>query len=578
MLKFLIATTIWKRPEVFEMFVKNNKKYADILAVGSEGAISRDLANNLGVFYSEVPNRPFGRKLNERIKWFLKNKQYTHIILLGSDDIISDNIFLAIKKHAEIYDLISWKDLYFYDLKSENIFYCNGYKKGRDGEPFAPGRCISRGLIEQLGEELWDNDINSTPDKNIWINKLKDIKNQIQLSCKDFDGYIIDIKTSENNTPYEVMKNATLSRNPSMAEKKEILNIINPLKIKTKKFFLQNPTNRTKILSQKEVDHLINQNEILDKKYNLNIKKFKSFKTKPECYANMNIIDAFNIYKNCKKHEIFLEDQNLSKITLSVGIPLFRAQDIAWVALESLANQINIDFNWELIIIEESFEHPYGLENILLYSERLKTKGCKRIVYMSLNEWLPLSAKWFFLIKECSNSSKIFAMNSADIYCSRVRLSYQHKILTTTDKNWYKIMGNMVYDIGEDILIKIDLDKSRNDTCCAAMRMELARKLPLACIKANVDSWRYKTLEQGNISSYLDYSTEMMNETININGINNLSLKRTEKIKQINKEKFKNLLLIKNYLPKYICLKLFQTKNKILLHNLNIKKSNIKLK
>lgn len=224
--KFLIATTMWKRPEVFKVFVQNNKKYADILTVGSEGSKSRNLAEGLGCIYLEAPNEPLGRKFNYRTRWFAKSK-YTHIILLGSDDIISDSIFNKIKQEANNYDLISWKDLYFYNLETGEGYYSYGYSNHRKGEPLAPGRCISKNAVINLGVDLWPNGLKKHPDGKLWRNKLSTINKKIVFSCKENSGYIIDIKSKDSISSFDLMKTTMKTRQLNDKEISDIRSMIN---------------------------------------------------------------------------------------------------------------------------------------------------------------------------------------------------------------------------------------------------------------------------------------------------------------------------------------------------------------
>ena len=50
-------------------------------------------------------------------------------------------------------------------------------------------------------------------------------------------------------------------------------------------------------------------------------------------------------------------------IELTVGLPMFRSEKIAHLAFESLCNQKNIDFEWELLIMEES-EERFGPDRV----------------------------------------------------------------------------------------------------------------------------------------------------------------------------------------------------------------------
>lgn len=216
---FLIATTIWGREDVFRKFVSNNQKYGDILVIGSEGAKSRKLAEELGCFYVEKPNSPLGAKFNERIKWFNSHKIYSNIILLGSDNLISDEIYHKLSEHASEADLVSWKDIYFYDIIEDRFAYSSGYGARRKGEPYAPGRCLSRGLVKTLGHTLWSNGITSSPDRNLW-EKLSKVKNQMVISCKDIGGVIIDIKSGENINSFDQI--SVLFDNVDISKKEKV--------------------------------------------------------------------------------------------------------------------------------------------------------------------------------------------------------------------------------------------------------------------------------------------------------------------------------------------------------------------
>ena len=225
--KILIATVFWKRHDILKMFCKNNGKFADILAVGSEKNKSRSLAKSLGCHYYEAKNRPLAAKFDARIKWFMARPEYSHILLLGSDDLICKRTFDRIDKERLNYDLISWKDIYFYHLKSESGIYSCGYRSKRSGEPFAPGRCISRRYLESIGGTLWPHHRAGGPDKSAWNTKLKFCKNQTILSLKENDSIIVDIKTEENITSIEAIGGVTNSNPISDDEKRRIRRMIN---------------------------------------------------------------------------------------------------------------------------------------------------------------------------------------------------------------------------------------------------------------------------------------------------------------------------------------------------------------
>jgi hypothetical protein len=226
--KFLIATAAWQRPEVLKIFLDVNSKYCDILCVKSPNDKSlTGFTNTEKITFIDFPNKPLGKKLNKRIEWFLKHKEYTHIIFLGSDDIISQEIFDTINLYSKKYDLISWSDIYYYDLITSKTLYSVGYTNHRKGEPLAPGRCVSRPLLEKLGN-LWSDDLEKFPDINAWQNKLSKVKNQVILSCKEKNGFIIDIKSKNNLNSFN--KVISVKDNKRPVSSKDTLRIVNLIK------------------------------------------------------------------------------------------------------------------------------------------------------------------------------------------------------------------------------------------------------------------------------------------------------------------------------------------------------------
>jgi len=205
--KFLVATVFWKRYDLFKMFVRHHQRMGlDILVIGSEGEKSKKFCEDLGCIYIEHPNQPLALKFNRRIKFFMEQDEYSHLILLGSDDFIDDVVLEKIKELSNTYDVISWTDIYYHNLTNGNSMYSNGYKgTQRQGEPLAPGRCISKKVVKELDGKLWTVNGPSTPDANVWY-KLKKFKNKIKLSCKDVGGIIVDVKSEINQHSYSLIR------------------------------------------------------------------------------------------------------------------------------------------------------------------------------------------------------------------------------------------------------------------------------------------------------------------------------------------------------------------------------------
>ena len=108
---------------------------------------------------------------------------------------------------------------------------------------------------------------------------------------------------------------------------------------------------------------------------------------------------------------------------MTVALPVFRAEKVIWLALESLKNQININFGWELIIWEE-----FGKSKNIVKNFIGKLPGCQRIMYKALKNKILLISKWIGIANSASSTSKIYVLQAADDYSPPKRLSihYQH--------------------------------------------------------------------------------------------------------------------------------------------------------
>jgi len=301
----------------------------------------------------------------------------------------------------------------------------------------------------------------------------------------------------------------------------------------------------------------------------------------PKCRAKISIPDIQKTYDKCSSKSIVaLQSKEHTKpIELSVIIPLFRAKFIGWVPFEALVRQKGIEFGWELVVMEEDFDNPFSLHNITQYSQKLKNVGCVRIVYIAMSNWIPLSAKWFYLIHNISASTKVIMCNSADNYFSPHRMRHQFETLKDNHYNWYKIMGNVTYDIASRKHAKRILsDSNRKDTSGKAMHISLARELPLANVKRGVDGWTHNTLSQTRhgFRPYTDYS-DIWKETVNITGLNNLSLKQGKRVVACRPPLSFCCHSMKNHMPEEVVAKLVLASQHLEAHQKILSNSPIRL-
>ncbi len=154
-------------------------------------------------------------------------------------------------------------------------------------------------------------------------------------------------------------------------------------------------------------------------------------------------------------------------IELTVGLPMYRSALTADVAFESLVNQKNINFNWELLIIEEQND-CFGLEKIKKYVSELKKVGCTRLEYIKIDEWVHLSQKWKKLSEISSESSKCFLLQAADCYSQPYRLKETYDIFKKDSKvSWVQSAKGYFYQLELKKMSLFDYNSPNYNHPCA---------------------------------------------------------------------------------------------------------------
>ncbi|MFA5599031.1 MAG: hypothetical protein WDA06_00405 [Phenylobacterium sp.] len=249
-------------------------------------------------------------------------------------------------------------------------------------------------------------------------------------------------------------------------------------------------------------------------------------------------------------------------IELTVALPLFRAKYIAWLALESLCLQKGVNFEWELVIAEEtdSVYFPLNQEEVIKYEERLKSVGCTRIKYIPLKKWIPLAKKWKLIADNSSAESQTFILQPADGFSHPNRLKVANDLILS-GADWvhskiyvfYYLKNKSIYMLDRDHFI---LPSGKKHSCGIDMatRTEYAKKLPNEARKKGVDSWFYNNCRSFSIKKKSKFNpvwdkSDNWKYSLTVHGINNIS----------NFENFfgkkgfnKSNINIKEFIPHYI--------------------------
>lgn len=228
-----IIVAIYDRPEltkiVLDYYREKSKKYGfEVIVVGSEGEKSRRLAK--GFHYVEVPNSPLSYKNNYMV-WKAKELNVDGVILIGSDDLLSDNLLKFYMKQPNKRTFLGMPSAYFYSIdKDELIRYHSS------SQSIGAGRYFSRYVLEKVGWKLWQKPLDSKLDTD-----SLDYLSQCGIKESLFtvkDSMVLDIKYCSssgciNITKFEVLKDLSEPADINLIEKyfgKKLLDKIRRLK------------------------------------------------------------------------------------------------------------------------------------------------------------------------------------------------------------------------------------------------------------------------------------------------------------------------------------------------------------
>lgn len=174
--------TAWQRPAVTRCCYRALSRVElppgwrlDVQIAGSEGDVSRAMADEFGFRYLETDNRPLSQKHNRMVQ-ATRDLGWDYLWLLGSDSIVSPSILREIYGPA-LADHPAWcglRDLYFF--ADGVLWYWPGYEsvasltnKRPRPDSLGAGRMFSRATVEAANWELWKPHINRGLDWNCFL-------------------------------------------------------------------------------------------------------------------------------------------------------------------------------------------------------------------------------------------------------------------------------------------------------------------------------------------------------------------------------------------------------------------------
>lgn len=238
---------------------------------------------------------------------------------------------------------------------------------------------------------------------------------------------------------------------------------------------------------------------------------------------------------------IIFETANKSRVSLTVALPAFNAENIIWLALESLSNQ-NVDKGvyWELIVCEE-----FGLSKVLVqkYANKLKRVNCAKLTYISINPKKEglfkgvylLLEKWVRMANTALPSSKALVLMACDIYAhpKRIMIHYNHFknndciVSTQPIGPFYNIKTGKIFIYDGNLL-----SKTKTRHLNMAFRLNYIKKVSIVNKRRSIDTHildDIKKMMKGKFDHdkniYYDNSTNWK-YGFDTDGCNNISLTR----------------------------------------------------
>jgi len=218
-------------------------------------------------------------------------------------------------------------------------------------------------------------------------------------------------------------------------------------------------------------------------------------------------------------NEIYLSDSH--NIELTVALPIYNSKKIAWLALESLSNQIDITFDWELIVYEEEHDQSCCPQLLEEYKKRLIENNCKRIILITKNEKVFLTEKWIEMSKNSDSSSEVFLFHGADDYSPNLRLKESYDKVVLENFDWYDQRKVYFYSFLSGKIIIYDKNGSPNVNM--ATKTKYVRDIPNTNLKRGIDGYLYKKISN-KINGIKKYTSKnLYNDALDTHGLNNIS-------------------------------------------------------
>lgn len=200
-MNLLAVTCMYNRPIISEIFLENMKRLKiDVLPAVSDTMTDKVCAKFMYDSVVEIclkANNPLGEKWNAVVKAALDMYEWTHLMIIGDDDILSPCILPLIESNAH-HPFIGLSQMYMIEPQTKRAirFHYN------TGVVLGSGRVLRRKVVEELKGELFashlERELDTSADLILWEHaRMRPV-----VIDKNTEPMMTGIKTSMNLWPF----------------------------------------------------------------------------------------------------------------------------------------------------------------------------------------------------------------------------------------------------------------------------------------------------------------------------------------------------------------------------------------
>lgn len=249
--------------------------------------------------------------------------------------------------------------------------------------------------------------------------------------------------------------------------------------------------------------------------------------------------------KSCIKKKVSLYKKENARPVLTVALPMYKVNEIVWLCLESLCNQKDVHFEWELLLCEEVHAEQFGHEGVQKFVRRLKNAKCVNIQYIELKYHVLLIDKWQILGEHAHESSEAFLLQAGDDYSYNLRLKNTFEAIVTNDFDWYDNTKGIFYSFISNKIVLYNYNRITNVSI--GFKTCYAKRIPKSDKKKGIDGLLFNEFKSGKSQPFNKYEDgTLYADSIFTQGHNNISIQRESFFNQVRKPFEPTTFTVKN--------------------------------